>query len=474
MTHLADGAVLRPSIAQGILRHPMMAPVLLSMLAILAISAPNLLDPMIRFDDYPALFADAGAYWHKTKDEGRWLNYLWHLRGITTPAWLNFLLYQLLWSLFAAFLAIAALRDVANRAWFATVLALLVLVAPSATMISLWFNTLLPGLALIALYAGLGLVVSRRTHLALMVPMTVLTFMAYTTYPLLLLATAITCSKERSLRDLITLLSVFCFSFVLAVLCVYSLNLSIHGVFGVQVADWRNATPGTDWTSLLGNLPLLSESLRDFLSRSSFDFSPMIWFHLTLLTLATGVLLRRVPMEALYLHAGLAMGLALIVVQVLKVGVIAPPRAFIFAWVFYALLVVRAAQLLTDKGGLAGRFVRNAVLLIAGSYLLQTFMQYTTYRDWQSETRALAETVQATEAPMAIADDILDLPSARSAFVQNNLALSFRLQQLTGKIIPVCVGASGPCCPEIAATGGRCPTLLRVRTHDGVPHIVLE
>ena len=129
MTHLADGALSAPATWQSVLRHPIITPVMLTVLAVLVISAPNLIDPMIRFDDFPALFGDAESYWHKTKDEGRWLNYLWHLRGITTPAWLNFALYQVLWALFAAFLAIAALPDTSNRVWFTTVLALLVLVA---------------------------------------------------------------------------------------------------------------------------------------------------------------------------------------------------------------------------------------------------------------------------------------------------------------------------------------------------------
>lgn len=469
MTHLADGAAV-PASAQGLLRHPMMAPLVITVLAVLIISAPNLIDPMIRFDDFPALFADPAGYWQKTKDEGRWFNYLWHLRGLTTPAWLNFALYQILWALFAACLALAALRDTPNRVWFTTVLALLVLVAPPATVIALWFNTLLPGIGLIALYAWLGLMLSRRAHLALLSPFTVLGFMAYTTYPLLLLAIAIACSRERSLRGVITLLAVFIVSFALAVLCVYSLNLSFHGIFGVPVADWRQATPAHDWASLLGNLPLVAQSFGDFLSRSSFDFAPMVYFHLALLILSTGVIWRRAPMEALYLHAGLATGLALVIVQVLKVGVVTPPRAFIFAWVFYALLITRAAQILTAERGFSGRMARNTVLLIVVSYLLQTFLQYTVYRNWQAETRALAEAVRTMDAPMAIADDIRVLPSAQAAFVQDSRGLSFRLKQLTGKTIPVCIGEDVPCC----GTKDACPTLLRVQTQNGLPRIVFE
>lgn len=48
--------------------------ILMTLLAVFVISAPNLIDPMIRFDDYPAFFADPTGYLVKTQDEGRWLS----------------------------------------------------------------------------------------------------------------------------------------------------------------------------------------------------------------------------------------------------------------------------------------------------------------------------------------------------------------------------------------------------------------
>lgn len=451
--------------------------ILMTLLAVFVISAPNLIDPMIRFDDYPAFFADPTGYWVKTKDEGRWLNYWWHLRGVTTPAWLNFAAYEMLWALFAAFVAIAALGKTHASAWFATVLALLILVAPPATLISVWFNTLLPGLALVALYAGLSLKLSRRMHRALLVPFTVLTFMAYTTYPLLLLAVAVACNQRRSLSDLIGLLALFTASFVLAVLCVYTLNLSAHGVFGVPVAEWRNATPATDMASLVANLPLVAQSFNDFMFRSSFDFTPTVYFHLGFLVLGTLVLVRHAPCEALYLHAGLVTGLTLIVVQNLKMGLIVPPRAFLFAWVLYAVLIARAAQILTAHRGFAGRMARNAVLLIVGSYMLQTFKQYYSYRDWQAYTRDLGDAVQSIDSPMAISGDVRTLPTARKAFIQDNRALSFRLRQLTGKLIPLCDSGQSQCClesPKGSAAGTDCPTILRAVTQNGTTRIIFD
>ncbi|MEO0401776.1 MAG: hypothetical protein AAF214_05320, partial [Pseudomonadota bacterium] len=73
-----------------------------AVVGVVLISLPNLRDPMMRYDDFPALLADPSGFWAKTLHEGRWINYLWHLREIVTPAWLNFAVYQLLWATFAA------------------------------------------------------------------------------------------------------------------------------------------------------------------------------------------------------------------------------------------------------------------------------------------------------------------------------------------------------------------------------------
>ena len=52
----------------------------------------------------------------------------------------------------------------------------------------------------------------------------------------------------------------------------------------------------------------------------------LLYFHLALFCTATLVLLRDAPREALYLHAGLWTGMALVAVQALKLGVTVPPR----------------------------------------------------------------------------------------------------------------------------------------------------
>jgi len=153
-------------------------------------------------------------------------------------------------------------------------------------------------------------------------------------------------------------------------------------------------------------------------------------------------MINRAPTEALYLHAGLWAGMALILLQVLKLGVIVPPRTFNFAWVFYALIVLRATAILSTTSNLGGRLIRNLSLLVVLSYMLTTFYQYTIYRSWQAETRALAAFLNnedpTGERPTLVYGDIMTLSSAKKAYIQDDMALTFRMQQLTGHKVVLC------------------------------------
>jgi hypothetical protein len=441
-----------------------------ALVAVFAMSLPNLADPMIRHDDFPALLADGDLFWNKTLHEGRWINYIWHLRGIVTPSWLNFAVYQLFWAIFAAATATVVTRN-KGAGFFTLVLALFILVSPSAMIISLWFNTLIPGLALVALFAVMACRLSDKALLAWMPVFVILTFMAYTTYPLLLLALCLFRQDQRSLARLTGILALFTASFIAAVLVTYTLNWQVHGIFGVPLDDWREATPAADLAGMLANLPKLWSNLSGFALRTSFNFEPAVVFHLALFAGASLVLLRRAPLEALYLYAGLVTGLALVAAQVLKMGVTVPPRAFIFAWVFYGIAVVRAAQILSEdaaqsgipRAAMAGRLARNAVVLIAGSYLLQGAILSSLYRPWQAETRELAQTVSTLPAPILILGHPSQIATAKDAGIQSDKALPFRFRQLIGREATLCTGEDATCVLPAQTAEGR-----TITTQSGV------
>ncbi len=437
---------------------------LVVLVAVMVMSGLNLVDPMIRHDDYPAFFADGPQFWNKTLHEGRWLNYIWHLREVVTPAWLNFAVYQSLWALFIASLSVVA-SGPKGVTWFTLVMALMMMVSPAAMLISLWFNTLILGLALVALFAFLACRVSSRTLRALLPGFVIVSFMAYTTYPLLLLAVCIAKTEDRSLRDLAALLFLFCASFVAAVLTVYAINWQVHDVFGVPVANWREATAAAGMEGVQQNLAKLWESFEIIFNRNGLGYFPLMVFIPTLLVGGFVVLFKRAPMEGLYLLAGLSIGIALVVVQVMKIGVIVPPRAFVFAWVFAVMVIVRAVELLSVKEGWHGRLGRNAVLLIVGVYFIQIFLFYGQFRPWQADTKALAREIAPLEGEVYVYGNPMDIASGDRASVQARVALEFRLKMLTGRDVVTC-HAKPDLCPPQPELGDTKDKEIHVRATD--------
>ncbi|WP_339761749.1 hypothetical protein [uncultured Sulfitobacter sp.] len=416
----------------------------MAFIAVMIMSAMNLADPMIRHDDYPALFADAPMFWNKTLHEGRWLNYVWHLRPFVTPPWVNFVVYQGLWALVVASIAVVASGRKGTDA-FTVLMALMLMVSPSAMLISVWFNTLIPGLAVVALFGLLACKVSSRMLRVLLPGFVIVSFMAYTTYPLLLLAICIAKTEDRSLRDLAGLLFLFCASFVAAVLTVYALNWQVHGIFGVPMAEWREATSASGISGIVENLPKLRESFQVIFHRNGFGFLPLILFFPALTVVSFVILFKRAPLEALYILAGLAVGIALVTVQVLKIGVIVPPRAFIFMWVFAVLAIVQAVQLLGAKSSLPSRLGRNAIMLIIGVYSIQIVMFYGQFRAWQAETKAIAQDLGPLGGEVFVYGNPMHIASGKKASIQSREAFSLRLRHLTDRKVVNCDPAPDDC-----------------------------
>jgi len=447
------GTAPRVSALAAAADHLRLAPVLIvALIAVLLFSLPNMVDPMIRHDDYPAFFAEPEGFYGKTLFEGRWINYWWHLRGIVTPSWLNYALYQALWAVFAAATALVVTRGQGGAFW-TMALAVLILVSPPAAEIALWFNTLIPGLAIIAVFALLACRVSDRALLAWLPLFTALSVMAYTTFPILLLAIVLYRQTRRSLGNLILVMTVFGASFIAGILLTYTLNWFEHGVFGVELDVWRKATPAHDLAGLMANLPKLTESLIYLAQRAGMNFTPTIILNLVLFAGSVIVLLRRAPFEALYLLTGLATGMALITLQALLMGVHVPPRAFIFAWVFFAIALMRAAMLLADGTPLAARLSRNIALLVTASFLLQGAILHTAFRPWQAETRAIAALMPDLPGPVLVTGRPSQIGVAREAGIQDDMAFTMRMRLLAGRMVALCdrPGTTDHCDPAILA-----------------------
>ncbi len=412
---------------------------------LMAVSLPQLIDPLVRHDDFPALLVDPSGFYAKTLHEGRWLNYWWHLRGVMTPAWANFAAYQLCWAVFCAAAARAALGRAAT-VWPVLGLALLIAVAPPALLISLWFNTLIPGLALVALFAVLANRLPPRAMRWLLVLFVPLTLMAYTTYPLLLLAVCLTThGAQTSWRDVAGPLAIFIASFALGILAIYGLNYLEHGIFGIPMADWRTPQPTRDLASLMANLDRIGVVARKTALAFAWGFTPLSVAHGLLAAGGLIVLWRAERWAAVAALTVVIAGTGLLCLQILSTGVTVPVRAFGFVWMIHVVVMMRAALLLSRRGGLAARLARNLVIFIVASYLLQSARQYTDGWDWQAQTRALAQAAGPSGGAIILRGDYRTLAGATRAGIQNARGLRLRLVYLTGREVVLCAETPQPC-----------------------------
>lgn len=154
----------------------------------------------------------------------------------------------------------------------------------------------------------------------------------------------------------------------------------------------------------------------------------------------------------------------MIILQVLKLGVAIPARTLIFAWVFYAIAVVRAAEVLSAKHAFAGRMACNAALLIVGSFLLQSYKQMNQYRDWQFETREISKRIDGKSGPIFATGQPMLLSSAMRAGIQSDLAFQFRLQQLGGRDVIICSTDESLCkdVMDAAETPASLPAITKI------------
>lgn len=443
---------MRGQIEMAWQRSPVLVTIAVTYVVLMAISYAMVLDPFVRHDDFPALLADPDGYYIKTKDEGRWINYLWHLRGFVIPSWLAFALYQLCWAIVAAAAAINMCGPKA-RAFYPIVIALFIVVAPPAMMISLWFNTLLPGLAIVAVYAVLMVRFGSRRMRPWLVLFVPATLMCYTSYPLLLLALCLTAHDTRwSFRNLLGLMVLFVASFALGLLTIYSLNFYAHGVFGIPMAQWRHPNPAHDLASAMENLPLVWNFMLRSMDQFAIEFAPMAYAQLGLMFFGMVLLLRSEGWPAVYIAMGLVAGLGLISLQIVRTGIVLSPRVNIFVWVLFAGMIARLAMMAQVRNPFGARILRNAMLLVVGSYGLYFANLYTRFPDWQAETRAMADAMRDGDGPIWISGSFESIPSAGKAAIQRERGLRLRLTYLTGRKVYFCgLDASDPHCATLPA-----------------------
>ncbi|MBY6136109.1 hypothetical protein KUV61_09760 [Nocardioides marinus] len=438
LTADVSGAAARPKAASQLLVT--VAAVFAVMLLAAVFQLP---DPMLRHDDYPALLADPSLFYSKTLTEGRWVNYLWHLRGLVTPAWLNFLAYQLLWAIYLGCLVHNAFGREAAL-WQRVMVALIAGLALPWVLISLWFNTLLLGLAIVALYAWLSTRLSERSCRWLMLLFVPVSLMAYTTYPFLILALSLTRAEtKRSARDLAGLLALFIASFALGMLTIYSLNYAVHGIFGVPMAEWRNPSPATDLASLLENGRLALDYVVALVRRGAYGNTGLALLLAGVLAVAAWSVLRRDRWRGVYMLSGVGLGLGLVCLQVIRTGIDMPLRSGGFVWLYGAVFLGLFAIALQDAG--RARLSRNLLFTLTAMSVIFAGMTHYFASEWQRLSRAMADELGAGSGPIFVTGTYLSLEAARKSDLQKDQSVVFRLEHLTGRPVVMCESQPQEC-----------------------------
>lgn len=401
-------------------------------------------DPFLHYDDYPALLLDADAYYEKTLAEGRWFNLLWHMRGIETPAWLNFQLYLTGWALFVGAASLSIFRTTSLK--YPLLLGAMVALSPQTTLISGWFNSLIPGLWLMAFYAVLAVFASPRMGRWLLIPFVPIAIQAYTPYPFLMFAICLMREdRDRSLAELVRLVLTFIASFALGVLIIFTINYWAHGVFGVALAEWRDPTPAHDLAGYIANLSNLTDSLLWSYLMTGFGNHTLALFITVAFIAALVLIWRHERLEAVSILLGIAAGVSLLAVHAVQEGISFPFRSTYFVWFLMVTALLRASWLIEadPKRASPAPFAILMILTLLIGSLVRLHQQSLSY--WQVETRQIASHIPQKTEIIYIYGSYLADSGTGDSYAQMPRDFSFRLSHLTGAETRMCSETAEEC-----------------------------
>ncbi len=391
---------------------------------------------------------DGKSFLQKTLTEGRWINYLWASRPVIFSHHVVFFVFHTLWALFAAAIASAIIPN-ERYPWLKIICAISIGLCPPILNISFWPASLIPGMALTGAYAAcvvFGPFACRFWALPIFVA---LTLMCHGSLTLLLAVIALIApgwTKGRSgLVQQIGFASVFAASFVFGTLLIFALNWSAHGVFGVQVAAWRNPTPAED---LAGVIVMIYASLAEFAAvlqlmfrASIFAVAAAVGTSLAILGMVDRDACVRIVFAVLILFGFQA-------AQAVVTGVITPFRGYFPLWI--AIAAIPALGLRASRW----RGIRIAFLVVVACLIglgLEHWRKFTVFHaPIQQVTRDVADKINKLDASVDVKVYVFGHPHGLfgGVAVRRPIGLARRLTMLTGREVIVCVRRKPEFCSE--------------------------
>lgn len=221
-------------------------------------------------------------YVGKFVSEGRWINFgLFHVLKELPQV-----LAVSLCSLFVFVFGYQVANGMRKEAWLAVAFALLLVNVPYFTMLFKWPMTLVPGMALLALFSCLTHKLPRNTFLLLS---GVLLFATYPAFYFLMPLLFIRDISRASFKEFALFMLVWMAGYVLGYLVanvsvyIYTYLFTDHPSF-IEFVSWRKSTPTSDFDSLISNI---MKSAGNFERNALYlaDLSPWFFVPVALTTL---------------------------------------------------------------------------------------------------------------------------------------------------------------------------------------------
>ncbi|NRB33432.1 MAG: hypothetical protein HRU31_01570 [Rhodobacteraceae bacterium] len=355
----------------------------------------------------------------------------------------------------AALIAMMAIKP-PDRVFYGGLAAALIVVSPASVALSFWASTLLPGLALCVAYGVLVLRGGYRIALWMLLPFVIVTFMAYTSFPLILLLMLVLTVPSVTWRSWGGIAVYFMLCMVLAVLVTYSLNYLVHGVFGLELDVTRAPVTSFSPEALQVKAGRVVASVENALLAFGYGSWTFVALHVVLLGVSSVVVFQQDRRLFIMLQSVMWGGVAMLVAQTMLSGAWLPFRSFHFFWVAYVIQLVRAAQLLAGRTRIIGLTAHITCIAVLAWYGLITGILYTSAQSWQSETAALADKLPDDTRTLYATGNLIQYPSAALATLQDEEAIAGRMRYLTGRDVVLCQHGLNPCdaVPSSIRNGG--------------------
>ncbi|EFN00176.1 hypothetical protein ACQP31_07425 [Actinobacillus pleuropneumoniae] len=295
-------------------------------------------DTYIRHDDWEFMthllpnMNHHGTPWDKTLWEGRWINFLWSYQAKELSINANYIIFILGYSLFSWVYSSFLVKEyvyIKNDIFIKVIISLMIFFCPTYADLSLWPATLSPSVWIA--FVGVLYCIYKEYWLGKVILFITLV-MSYAPLAPACLLLIVSCQNQSFLNVFRTII-LYISSYLLGVLIIYTLNYKFHGVFGVQIQDWRNPNPLVSFQTFIDNFHKSLGIWESIFYRNRYLLSFCV------LATSFNIYLNRKNRNIINVWVGVLCVFIFEFLISLYSGVDLPDRAIIWLWMFFVIIV---------------------------------------------------------------------------------------------------------------------------------------